>query len=106
MEKMNSRRFSASESRRELCVEGHLRASVTNLPSCFNGLALKSPKKYIFCLHKQVTVCGFQLAGGFSVFWSLHSLRPQCHLSSWWKDAGGWGMHTASCRFGVEETHY
>lgn len=47
---------------------GALMSFVTNLPPHFNGLALKSPKKCIFCSHKQVTVCGFQLAGGFSVF--------------------------------------
>lgn len=85
---------------------GALVSFVTNLPPHFNGLALKSPKKCIFCSHKQVTVCGFQLAGGFSVFWSLHSQRPQCPLFSRWKDAGGWGRHTASCCLGAEETHY
>lgn len=46
---MSSYRFSVSESGRKLCVERHFLTSVTNLPPHFNGIALKSPKKCIFC---------------------------------------------------------
>lgn len=41
-------------------MEGHLPASVRNLPPHFNGLALKLPKKFTVSSCKQITVCGFR----------------------------------------------